>query len=57
MWKPVRDDKVMHDSYYGYRMIFQFKQYYFQLGLEQNCEYEGCKRCENKEDKIHIHFF
>ena len=34
--------------------MFQFKNYYFQLGIEEECALDNCKYCENNEKQIHF---
>lgn len=35
-WKPFRDLELMTDMFLGYKYMFQYKQYYFQLAIESN---------------------
>jgi len=53
-WKPFRDYNLI-DMYYGYKYLFQYKHYYFQLTMETYCEIEGCLYCKDKDD-INPHF-
>lgn len=34
MWKPMRDQYHLVDMFLGYRKMFQYKQYYFQLMVD-----------------------
>jgi hypothetical protein len=60
-WKPFRDYNLV-DMFYGYKYLFQYKHYYFQLAMETYCElyYDEpypCKYCDNlNEDDISPHF-
>ena len=43
--------------YYGYRYLFQYKNYYFQLVMESCCITDNCKYCnEENEDENSSHF-
>lgn len=46
-WKPFRDSAVLTEMYLGYRKIFKYKKYYFQLSLDSGCGI--CKYCENND--------
>jgi hypothetical protein len=49
-WKPFRDVYMYKDMYLGYRILFPFKQYYFQLVLNSFCGYNGiCSYCKYKD--------
>ena len=48
-WKPFHDPFHIHLMYLGYRKIFQYKNFYFQLAMEFECYVENCKYCEDKE--------
>jgi hypothetical protein len=43
LWKPFRGNHTSYEMFNGYRKLFQYKHYYFQLGIEP--------RCENDDDK------
>ncbi len=47
LWKPFRDYNLV-DMYYGYKYLFQFKQYYFQLAMETYCEILECDYCKDE---------
>jgi hypothetical protein len=51
-WKPFRDQYTLSDMYFGYRKLFQFKHYYFQLAMESECDLDDCKYCINDTNKI-----
>jgi hypothetical protein len=50
LWKPFRHHLHLSEMFNGYRKLFQYKQYYFQLGMESICENNNnCKYCiDNK---------
>jgi hypothetical protein len=45
-WKPFRDQETLSDMYNGYRKLFQYKEYYFQLAMESECGDYNCKYCK-----------
>ena len=50
LWKPFRDDYIITDMYLGYRKLFTFKEYYFQLIIENKCNsYDICEYCSNNK--------
>jgi hypothetical protein len=57
-WKPFYI--YLPDMYLGYRHIFQYKHYVFQLALDYCFEYDwrigmgDCKDCETSENSIHF---
>ena len=51
-WKPFRDVELITWTYMGYRIMFQYKQYYFQLALEDACG--ECMYCQRGESNIHF---
>lgn len=54
LWKPFRDRYVLTEMYLGYKKLFKFKQYYFQLCISSCCELEICSNCINKENRKHF---
>ncbi len=55
-WKPFRDNYHLTSMYLGYKYLFKFKQYYFQLIIESDCNYyNNCIYCINI-NKNTIHF-
>lgn len=50
LWRPVRDSYLLTSMYLGYRKIFQFKHYVFQLAFETDCEKYPCEDCDALED-------
>jgi hypothetical protein len=48
-WKPFRNYSLI-DMYYGYKKLFLYKQYYFQLGMETNCDLDECIYCGHTKD-------
>lgn len=50
LWKPIRDDYIITSMYLGYRKLFKFKEYYFQLIIENKCNsYDICEYCNNNK--------
>jgi hypothetical protein len=41
----------MSEMYYGYRKLFQYKQYYFQLAMESRCILDECEYCDLFDDE------
>ena len=53
-WKPFRDPEVLSFMFFGYRLFFQYKHYYFQLSLMPGCDnYKSCIYCNSKPT---VHF-
>jgi len=46
-WKPFRDYYLFTHMYLGYRNIFQYKQYIFQLAVDWYCTTDGCVYCKD----------
>ncbi len=53
-WKPFRNRYEYVFMYLGYRKLFQYKHYIFQLALLSDCELDECKYCEKKEYGFHF---
>jgi hypothetical protein len=51
-WKPFREAEYGGYMYLGYRKIFVYKQYYFQLQIEATCS--DCIHCLRNENPIHF---
>jgi len=51
-WKPFRDQLHLTSMYFGYRKMFQYNQYYFQLALENCCGV--CVYCKAGESWNHF---
>ncbi len=49
-WKPFRNQHQLIDMHYGYKILFVYKHYYFQLGIESFCEADECKYCGHTKD-------
>ncbi len=47
LWKPFRDTYTLNDMYNGYRYLFQYKQFYFQLIMETYCLNDDCALCDD----------
>ena len=54
LWKPFRDSYTLIDMYLGYRVMFIFKQYVFQLSIDIDCIPEECKYCDGDEFNTHF---
>lgn len=57
-WKPFRDTIHLMYFYLGYRKLFYFKEYYFQIGIDK-CYEDVCNDCKNDTQTNHkntIHF-
>jgi hypothetical protein len=50
LWKPFRDQNSLSDMYYGYRKLFQYEKYYFQLTIETSCSLYECEICDLTDD-------
>jgi hypothetical protein len=56
-WKPFRDSDIMTTMYLGYNKMFQYKEYYFQLTLDDWCDKTlQCYYCQRGEYKNKTHF-
>ena len=53
-WRPFRDQDLLLYMFLGYKKLFQYKQYLFQLSLETNCECDTCEYCEKEVNRIHF---
>ena len=51
-WKPFRDGESPIYMNLGYKKLFFYKQYYFQLQIEATCS--DCIHCEKKDNPIHF---
>jgi hypothetical protein len=49
-WKPFRDSYTLMDMYHGYKKLFTYKNYYFKLGMETNCDLDECIYCGHTKD-------
>jgi hypothetical protein len=52
LWKPFRNYNLI-EMYYGYKKLFQYKHYYFQLGIESECM-NNCIYCIEDVDSKHF---
>jgi hypothetical protein len=55
-WKPFRDSYLYTNVYLGYKKLFQYKQYYFQLTIDNSIrdDTNDCKYCKNGDSLIHF---
>jgi hypothetical protein len=51
-WKPFRDSDSFCDIYQGYKKLFLYQNYYFQLIIQSECG--ECVYCEKGENQIHF---
>lgn len=51
-WKPFRDPSCLTSMYLGYKKMYHYKQYYFQLSLLSLCG--ECEYCAKGESRIHF---
>lgn len=51
-WKPFRDGDTLIYMSLGYKKLFVYKNYYFQLQIEATCS--DCVHCESKDNPIHF---
>ncbi len=56
LWKPFRDQQCLSHMYYGYRHLFTYNQYIFQLTIEKYCELSECIYCNNNKEKIFYNY-
>jgi hypothetical protein len=54
LWRPFRDWVWHVEMYWGYKHMFRYGRYYFQLSAEDGCE-EGCMECQD-DDVDCVHF-
>ena len=54
-WSPYQDPDDYTELFLGYRKMYQYKQYFFQLVLDENCsECIDCDDCKNNNYTIHF---
>ena len=55
-WKPFRDQDTIIFMFLGYKKLFQFKHYYFQLTISSRCENNTsiCTYCEKGDYGRHF---
>jgi len=58
-WRPFREQFIFTTMFLGYKKMFQYKQYMFQLSLSDRCQDSySCKYCKEEiDDKESIHFY
>lgn len=54
VWKPFRDRYTLFDGYMGYKKMFIFKNYFFQLIIHDTCVSDMCKFCNDYEVVNHF---
>jgi len=55
-WMPFRDSDVLTIMFLGYRKMFYFKQYIFQLTMRLVCDTRTCEHCKLVDSISTIHF-
>jgi len=55
-WIPFRDQDAMVDMFLGYRKLFQYKEYFFQLTMLSQCDKLKCNDCNIEELTLYKHF-
>lgn len=54
-WKPFRDQGILTDRYLGYKKMFQYKEYYLQLSIDDYCDLSNnCIYCKHEKKSIHF---
>jgi hypothetical protein len=55
-WKPFRDPDVITCMFLGYKKMFQYDKYMFQLILKTACDNDecNCRKCKKKDNTIHL---
>jgi len=53
-WKPFRNRIFIDCMYLGYRRLFPFKHYYFQLTIESGCRCEDCLHSSTPDYAAHF---
>ncbi len=54
-WKPFYDNNSHNHMYFGYRHMFVYKQYYFQLLFDEFCQIDWgkCNTCKDTKKGYH----
>jgi hypothetical protein len=55
LWKPFRCPRNYNDIFYGYRKMFQYKHFIFQLAIEDSCGLYKCEICDLTTDEYCLH--
>jgi hypothetical protein len=50
LWKPFRDQSFFSYMYFGYRILFHYKEFIYQLGMQTYCELDECKYCNHTKN-------
>lgn len=53
-WKLFHDQHDPYCVYMCYNKLFQYKQYYFQLAIENGCGADWCEYCKKESNGIHF---
>lgn len=59
LWKPFHCSDNPNNMYYGYRKLFRYKNYYFQLSIGETCFADECIYCKRRNSSMLdvIHFY
>lgn len=60
-WKPFRKSDCPTEMYLGYKKLFKYNNYYFQLAIDKYCDIDNCycykyNNCNCFKSKINPHF-
>jgi hypothetical protein len=50
LWRPFRDNNAVITMYHGYKKLFKYKEYIFQLAMETDCIADICEYCNPTDD-------
>jgi hypothetical protein len=50
LWRPFHDATSIVTMYYGYRKLFRYDKYIFQLAMETDCIADICEYCNPTDD-------
>ncbi len=53
-WKPFRDQNARVDMFLGYRKLFKYRQYYFQLSFQKGSQCTDCFYCKNGDSGVYL---
>jgi hypothetical protein len=53
-WKPFRDKYILTYMYLGYKTLFKYNNYYFQLIIDNYCNIDECIYCNSMDNNIHF---
>ena len=54
-WRPFCVPDILLYMFLGYKKMFRYKQFYFQVTLSSSCEQcDVCEDCKTEENRIHF---